>query len=50
MIKDGLKSYKHEAISEMDSLILDSIDKSDFYNFKEYKNEMETFTFDSVFN
>ncbi len=46
---DFKKVYKKEAKREMDETILDSIGKSEYKNFKEYKDDMESFTFDSVF-
>lgn len=33
----------------MDSLVLTALGKDEFRNFKDYKEEMEDFTFDSVF-
>ena len=49
MIKDFQKAYKKEAKREMDELLLDSVGRSDYKNFKEYKNEMESFTLADVF-
>lgn len=46
---DFKKVYKKEAKREMDETVLDSIGKSEYKNFKEYKDDMESFTFDSVF-
>lgn len=46
---DFKKVYKKEARREMDETVLDSIGKSEYKNFKEYKDDMESFTFDSVF-
>ena len=49
MIKDFQKAYKKEAKREMDEVLLDSVGRSDYKNFKEYKNEMESFTLADVF-
>lgn len=46
---DFSKIYKKEAKQEMDEVILDSIDKSEYDNFREYKDDMESFTFADVF-
>ena len=46
---DFKKVYKKEARREMDETVLDSIGKSEYKNFKEDKDDMESFTFDSVF-
>lgn len=33
----------------MDTLVLDSIGKDDYYDFKDYQKDMESFTFSDVF-
>lgn len=40
---------KEKVIKAMDSLVLTALGKDEFRNFKDYKEEMEDFTFDSVF-
>lgn len=47
---DGLKYYKKEATEIMDSILLDSLDKSDYDSFNEYKEDMESFNFSDIFN
>lgn len=41
--------YKREMTETMDVIVMDSIGKGDFDDFKEYKEEMEDFTFGSIF-
>lgn len=45
----GRKQYKKKMTDVMDTIIMDSIGKEDFDDFKDYKHEMEDFTFKSVF-
>lgn len=49
-LTDGAKFFKKEATEEMDMLLLDSIGKSDYEDFQEYKEEMESFNFSDIFN
>lgn len=46
---DFPKIYKKEAKREMDEVILDSIGKSEYDSYREYKDDMESFTFSDVF-
>ena len=46
---DFSKIYKKEAKHEMNEVILDSINKPEYNNFKEYKDDMESFTFSDIF-
>ena len=46
---DGLKYYKEEAKEEFDSLLLSTVNRDDYESFKEYKEDMEDFSFASVF-
>lgn len=49
MIDNALKYMKEEAVDLLDSAILDSIDKSSYDDYEEYKEDMESFTFDDIF-
>lgn len=47
---DRLKHYKNESKHVFDSILLDTVDENYNYdNFKEYKNDMESFTFSDIF-
>ena len=46
---DFSKIYKKEAKHEMNEVILDSIGKSEYNSYREYKDDMESFTFSDVF-
>ena len=42
--------FKNEAINEMDAIILNSIGKdTEYEDFREYSEEMESFTFSDIF-
>lgn len=45
----GRKMYKERMTETMDTIIMDSIGKSDFDDFQEYEEEMSDFTFKSIF-
>lgn len=45
----GRKMYKERMTETMDTIIMDSIGKSEFDDFKEYEEEMSDFTFKSIF-
>ena len=47
--EEDFEDELEEAIEDMDTLILDNLTDSDYENFKEYKDEMEDFTFSSIF-
>lgn len=42
-------TFKKEMTDTMDMIVLDSMGKSDFKDFDEYQEEMESFTFNDVF-
>ena len=42
-------TFKKEITDTMDMIVLDSMGKSDFKDFDEYQEEMESFTFNDVF-
>ena len=42
-------TFKKEMTDTMDTIVLDSMGKSDFKDFDEYQEEMESFTFNDVF-
>ena len=42
-------TFKKEMTDTMDMIVLDSMRKSDFKDFDEYQEEMESFTFNDVF-
>ena len=42
-------TFKKEMTDTMDMIVLDSMGKSDFKDFDEYEEEMESFTFNDVF-
>ena len=45
----GRQTYKKEMTQTMDAIVMDSIGKGEYSDFKEYKNDMEDFTFASIF-
>lgn len=45
----GRKMYKEEMSSIMDTIVMDAIGKGDFDSFEDYEDEMQDFTFKSVF-
>lgn len=49
MTENAMSFLKKEMSSDMDNILLDSIDKSDYDDFKDYKKEMESFTFSDIF-
>lgn len=49
MTTDFSRIYKKEAKREMNEVLLDSISNPEYENFKEYKDDMESFTFSDVF-
>ena len=49
MVDNGLYYLKKDMGENMDNLVLDAINKSDFEDFKEYQEEMESFKFSDIF-
>lgn len=45
-----MKYFKKEATESMDMVVLDGIGKSDYDSFEEYQEDMQDFTFSSIFN
>ena len=45
-----MKYFKKEANKSMDMIVLDGIGKTGYDSFSEYKEDMEDFTFSSIFN
>ena len=48
-VTDFSQVYKKEAKREMNEVLLDSISNPEYESFKEYKDDMESFTFSDVF-
>lgn len=46
----AINEFKIDAKETFDDILLSSSDADDYYNFKEYKEDMQDFTFENIFN